>query len=94
MKIKILDLIFDIIEIDDNAILGNFGSTNFALGQIKINKEANESQKKNTLMHEMFHIIINDLRLPIDRDKEEVIVSGLTSGLLTCENIKFEYPID
>ena len=64
----------------DDGVL-HYGHCDHALGVINLNPESRKSQAEQTLLHEIIHIIDNELRLNFSEKQVTQLSSGLYSVL-------------
>lgn len=64
-NIKILGKEYKIEYVDNKTLGGNFGDCNTANAYIRINKDITKQQQEDTLLHEVIHIISDELTLEL-----------------------------
>lgn len=94
MTIKILDLIVEVEEVTSEDLLGNVGSSNWLKQTLKIDKSMSTEHKKNTMLHEILHLIISQLKVPILEGHEEQVICQLATGLLCTDCISITYDFE
>lgn len=64
--IQILGKTYKIEYVDNKTIGGNYGDCNTTKAYIRINKEITKQQQEDTLLHEVLHIISDELTLEMN----------------------------
>lgn len=80
MKIIILGKTYDVIEVPEKRSGGDMGSASQQYQTIMINKSVGKDQQKETLLHEIIHIIDNELKIGLEENDVCRLAVGLYSA--------------
>lgn len=77
---QILGKTYDVYFVDDSTLLGNLGSANREKGVIKINVDISAEQIKDSIIHEVLHILDMELKLGLSEENICRLAAGLYSA--------------
>ncbi len=77
--IKILGKEYKIECVDNKTIGGNYGDCNTTKAYIRINKEITKQQQEDTMIHEVLHIISDELKIELEERQVQVLATALYS---------------
>ena len=80
MKVTILGKQYDVIEVSEARSGGNLGSASQSYQTIMVNKSIGKDQKKETLLHEVIHIIDQELKIGLSEENVCRLAVGLYSA--------------
>lgn len=96
MKLFIMGMPWDVIH-DKNVAMeaGNFGSTHYKTATIFIDPEQSEANKRDTLLHEIMHVILWQTGMEYrlrnsEKVGEEEIIRSISTALLTTLRLNEE----
>lgn len=77
--IQILGKTYKIEYVDEKALAGNYGDCSTKFTYIRINKEIARQHQEDTLLHEVIHIISNELTLELTEQQTRQLATVLYS---------------
>jgi thymidylate synthase (FAD) len=80
MNIYILGKPYDVEMVDDAHTSGNMGSANRSLQKILIASAIGKDQQQDTLLHEVLHIINDELKVGLTEENVSRLAVGLYSA--------------
>lgn len=83
-SVKIGGINYDVNVTKEAVALGNalcYGTIDYDACEIAMDAKLPIQVLEHTLLHEIFHGIVNDRKIPIDSEKEEEIVEAFASGV-------------
>ncbi len=78
--IEILGKKYKIVETNDEHLAGNYGASSLKNQVITLNKSISAEQRQDTLIHEIIHVISNELALELDEPTTRRLAVGLCSA--------------
>jgi len=77
--IQILGKTYKIEYVDNKTLGGNYGDCNTTKAYIRINKEITKQQQEDTLLHEVLHIISDELNIELGEKQVQILATALYS---------------
>jgi hypothetical protein len=77
--IQILGKTYKIEYVDNKTLGGNYGDCNTTKAYIRINKEITKQQQEDTLLHEVLHIISDELKIELEERQVHPLATALYS---------------
>jgi hypothetical protein len=87
--IEILGKPYKLIRVKTHDLRGDLGSVNCSMQEIRVAIDQGKEQQKDTLFHEIIHVISSELGLHL----KESTIRAIGCGLASCKEISFSGPI-
>lgn len=78
-NIQILGKTYNIEYVDNKTLGGSYGDCNTTKAYIRINKEITKQQQEDTLIHEVLHIISDELKIELEERQVQILATALYS---------------
>ena len=78
-KIKPLGKEYKVEYVGDKMLAGNYGDSSTSRAYIRINKCISKQQQEDTLLHEVIHMLSNELKIGLEEEQVHRLATALYS---------------